>query len=363
MKRFKHFLEERRRMPIQVRAFLDSRAKPYEYWMSKKFNLPFPLSKPMMNRLGRGQENVRALHSTDADGLDTLISLQNTAKSISVFTRLKDKSSGDIMVQGVETDGGVIVELEGDIAFKGDYDIFTSADNQGRRWLDLQQFSNPRMGMKRRMLIKDWHNTWMNYIVDFTRNFIRSNRSELMEVYNRWIDNYDYSLSYMDHLDYATKTLESARLFWIGGQGYRVTGIGEPMSNEESLRETGIVQKIQIAMVDLNHPLVAVAKRALFQLTKGLFDLAEKFFSENAEEFQKMGQETADEKGYTDSISAEYDEAVMQNYTIKNVYYNTDDSVGPEVGEDDIPIEVYRSGIEPIAMGAMDWEILFQDWI
>ena len=363
MKRFKQFLEERRRMPIQVRNFLDSRAKPYEYWMSKKFNLPFPLSKPMMNRLGRGQENVRALHSTDANGLDTLISLQNTAKSISVFTRLKDKSSGDIMVQGVETDGGVIVELEGDIAFKGDYDIFTSADNQGRRWLDLQQFSNPRMGMKRRMLIKDWHNTWMNHIVDFTKKFIRRHRKDLMEVYNRWIDNYDYSLSYMDHLDYATKTLESARLFWIGGQGYRVTGIGEPMSNEESLRETGIVQKIQIAMVDLNHPLVAVAKRALFQLTKGLFDLAEKFFSENAEEFQKMGQETADEKGYTDSISAEYDEAVMQNYTIKNVYYNTDDSVGPEVGEDDIPIEVYRSGIEPIAMGAMDWEILFQDWI
>ena len=363
MKRFKQFLEERRRMPVQVRTFLDSRAKPYEYWMSKQFNLPFPLSKPMLNRLGRGQENVRALHSTDAGGLDTLISLQNTAKSISVFTRLKDKASGDIMVQGVETDGGVIVELEGDIAFKGDYDIFTSADNQGRRWLDLQQFSNPKMGMKRRMLIKDWHKTWMDYIVNFTRNFIRSNRSELMEVYNRWIDNYDYNLSYMDHLDYATKTLESARLFWIGGQGYRVTGIGEPMSNEESLRETGIVQKIQIAMVDLNHPLVAIAKRALFELTKGLFDLAEKFFSENAEEFQRMGQETGDETNYTSKIYAEYDEAVMQNYTIKNVYYNTDDSVGPEVNEDDIPTEVHRSGIEPIAMGAMDWEILFQDWI
>ena len=359
MKRFKQFLEERRRMPIQVRAFLDSRAKPYEYWMSKQFNLPFPLSKPMLDRLGRGQENVRALHSTDADGLDTLISLQNTAKSISVFTRLKDKSSGDIMVQGVETDGGVIVELEGDITFKGDYDIFTSADNQGRRWLDLQQFSNPKMGMKRRMLIKDWHNTWMNYIVDFTRTFIRSNKNDLMEVYNAWIDNRGYSLSYMDHLDYATKTLASARVFWIGGQGYMIDG----MSKQESLDETGIVQKIQISMVDLNHPLVAVAKRALFELTKGLFDLAEKFFSENAEEFQRMGQETGDETNYTSKVYAEYDEAVMQNYTIKNVYYNTDDSVGPEVDEDDIPIEVYRSGIEPIAMGAMDWEILFQDWI
>ena len=355
MKRFKQFLEERRRMPIQVRTFLDARAKPYEYWMSKKFNLPFPLSKPMMNRLGRGQENVKALHSTDTNGLGTLISLQNSAKSISVFTKLRDTASGMIMVEGVETSGGVIVELEGDIAFKGNYDIFSSADNQGRRWLDLQQFSTPRMGMKRRMLIKDWHKTWMDYIVEFTRNFIRSNRSELMEVYNRWIDNYDYNLSYMDHLDYATKTLESARLFWIGGQGYRVTGIGEPMSNEESLRETGIVQKIQIAMVDLNHPLVAVAKRALFQLTKGLFDLAEKFFSENAEEFQTFGQETGKEY--------EYDESIMQNYTIKNVYYNTDYEAGPEVDGNDIPIEIHRSGIEPIAMNEMDWKMLFQDWI
>ena len=107
MYKFKKFLEERRGVPIQVRTFLDSRAKPYEYWMSRKFNLPFPLSKPMMNRLGRGQENVKALHSTDAAGLETLVSLQNSAKSISVFTKLIDGESGMTMVEGIETDGVV----------------------------------------------------------------------------------------------------------------------------------------------------------------------------------------------------------------------------------------------------------------
>ena len=359
MRRFKQFLEERRRMPIQVRTFLDSRAKPYEYWMSKKFNLPFPLSKPMMNRLGRGQENVRALHVTDLDGVGTLISLQNSAKSISVFTNLKDSSSGVEMVAGVETEGGIIVELEGDISFRGNYDIFTSADNQGRRWLDLQQFSNPRMGMKRRMLIKDWHNTWMNYIVDFTRNFIRSNKNDLMEVYNAWIDNRGYSLSYMDHLDNATKTLASARVFWIGGQGYMIDG----MSKQESLDETGIVQKIQIAMVDLNHPLVSVAKRALFDLTRGLFDLAEKFFAENAEEFQTMGQETGDDSNYTSKVYAMYDESVMQNYTVEKVLYNVDSDVGPEWDLQEVEDALDGTSITPTPMNARDWEVYFQDWI
>ena len=350
MKRFSQFLEERRRMPIQVRTFLDARAKPYEYWMSRKFNLPFPLSKPMMNRLGRGQENVKALHSTDANGLETLVSLQNTAKSLSVFTKLRDTASGDVMVQGVETGGGVIVELEGDIAFKGNYDIFSSADNQGRRWIDLKQFSTPRMGMGRRQLLIDWHKVWMNYILDFTQKFIRRHRKDLMEVYNAWIDNRGLSLSYMDYLDNALKTLSWARVFWIGSEGYMVDG----MNKEESLNETGIVQKIQIAMVDLNHPLVKVTKRALFDLTKGLFDLAEKFFSENAEEFQTFGQETGKEY--------EYDESIMQNYTIENVFYNTDYASGDEIDAGDIAFALKGTGIRPIPMGAMDREILFQEW-
>ena len=273
MKRFKYFLDERKKMPIQVRTFLDSRAKPYEYWMSRKFNLPFPLSKPMMNRLGRGQENVKALHSTDASGLETLVSLQNTAKSISVFTKLRDTASGDVMVQGVETGGGVIVELKGDIAFKGNYDIFSSADNQGRRWIDLKQFSTPRMGMQRRQLIIDWHKTWMDYILDFTRRFINNNKRDLMDVYNIWIENRQvmvggYSSSYMDYLDYATKTLAWARVFWIGSEGYMVDG----MNKEESLNETGIVQKIQIAKVDLNHTLDRVATQSNEkEVIKGMF--------------------------------------------------------------------------------------------
>ena len=115
MLRFNNFLEERRRTPVQVRAFLDSRAKPYEYWMSRKFNLPFPLSKPMMDRLGRGQKDVEALHSTDDSGLSTLVSLQNTSKSISVATTLQDSDSGFAMVEGIETGGGIIVELLGDV--------------------------------------------------------------------------------------------------------------------------------------------------------------------------------------------------------------------------------------------------------
>ena len=51
MLKFKQFILERRRATPQIKAWLGTRAKPYEYWMSRQFTLPFPLSKPMLDRM------------------------------------------------------------------------------------------------------------------------------------------------------------------------------------------------------------------------------------------------------------------------------------------------------------------------
>ena len=56
------------------------------------------------------------------------------------MTFIDDVDMGMELLDGIETAGGIVVEVVGDVPFKGDFDIFTSPDNQGRRWLDLNQF-------------------------------------------------------------------------------------------------------------------------------------------------------------------------------------------------------------------------------
>ena len=78
------------------------------------------------------------------------------------------------------------------------------------------------------------------------------------------------------------------------------------------MAERGIIDKIQIAKVNLNDPFVKKAKQALYKLTKDLFDQAEKYFTENLLDFFEMGQERT---------AFAYNEHIMDNFTIENVYF------------------------------------------
>ena len=94
MLKFKQFILERRRATPQIKAWLSDRAKPYQYWMSKQFTLPFPLSKPMLDRMQNVNEDALAFHVTDIDGIATLYNLQNSSKSLSVTTQVSKLDSG-----------------------------------------------------------------------------------------------------------------------------------------------------------------------------------------------------------------------------------------------------------------------------
>ena len=171
MLKFKQFLEERRRATPEVRAWLDTRSKPYEYWLSRKFRVPFPISKPMMTRMGNTEENVEGIHITDDAGLKTIFNLQNSSKSISVMTFIDDVDMGMELLDGIETAGGIVVEVVGDVPFKGDFDIFTSPDNQGRRWLDLNQFIFNKFE-NAPDFFHNWQLIYIETIEDHTRNFL-----------------------------------------------------------------------------------------------------------------------------------------------------------------------------------------------
>ena len=336
---FKQHLDEGRRASARVKQLLSSRAKPYEYWLSKKFTLPFCISKPMMTRMQNTQTDVNAFHVTDIDFIKTLFEVQNSSKSLSVTTEIEKERDGLSMLEGIETAGGILVELIGDVPFAGDFDIFTSADSQGRRWIDLYQFATELKKRSSRMgnpdLLHNWELIYKKTILEHTKKFIKTNWRELLDM---GLDN--------DHMGWAVRQKDWAAIFWIGGEGFVVKGL-DP---DESLAEKGVVDKLE------RHPdgrsMVKKAKQALFKMTKDLFDKSETYFTDNLLDFFEMGKE---EKIYP------YNELIMDNFTIQRVVYSS------QYGSEDIKREIgeYMSD-EEIEAGALSINELisyFKKWI
>ena len=344
MLNFKQFILERKRVSARVRALLDTRAKPYEYWLSKKFELPFPISKPMMTRMQNTQVEVEAFHVTDIDYIKTLFEVQNSSKSLSVTTEIETERDGLTMLGGIETAGGILVELVGDVPFAGDFDIFTSPDNQGRRWIDIYQFSTELKKNAGKLgnpdLLHNWELIYKKTILEHTKRFIKKN----------WHDLLDFGLD-GDHMGYAVRTKEWAAIFWIGGEGFVVKGL-DP---DESLAETGVVNKlnrVEPEMRGKRDKIQKEARQTLFRMTKDLFDKAEDYFTDNLLDFFELGKE---EKIYP------YNELIMDNFTIQRVIYNymyTPSDIENAIGE-------YLSK-EEIESGSLEeTEILkyFKKWV
>ena len=124
-KQFRQQLDEGRRASPRVKALLSSRAKPYEYWLSKKFTLPFCISKPMMTRMQNTQVEVEAFHVTDIDHIGTLFEVQNSSKSLSVTKKKKTYTDGVVIMKDIQNGGGILVKLLGDKHFHGNNKKYT----------------------------------------------------------------------------------------------------------------------------------------------------------------------------------------------------------------------------------------------
>ena len=140
MKTFKKFLTEMA-YSVATRGYLDSRSKPYQFWLSGEYEAPLPFSAPMFKRIKSDNEDKKALHITGGPGMISLFELQNSSKSISVMTKIF-KAQAPYLLLGIDTSGGYIVELEVNMIMLGEEDIFTSSDSDGMRWMDMRFFKN-----------------------------------------------------------------------------------------------------------------------------------------------------------------------------------------------------------------------------
>ena len=216
MIRFKDYsqLDEARRVSAVTKAVLGQKFKSYEKWMNRFSTMPFPLSRTMLSRLQVGEKDVEALHSTDLDGLKTLIDIQGTAKQISAFTELEDILSGKNMVDGIATGGGFIAEIVGDVSFEGNFDIFTGSDRQGRRWLDLKQFIyNKQIQASNPNFFTDYERGYLKIIRDHTEKILYNNPIR------KFFEDVEY---YILPPAKIIQDFDQTLVFWVGSQGKKI---------------------------------------------------------------------------------------------------------------------------------------------
>ena len=127
MKSFKYFIKEATGQKWQqsLSSLIFDKGREENFYL----DVPIPLSSSIFKRVWPDDIRTTVFHLTDVDGLDKLVKLQGKKKSISAFTSM-DRYYYN---RGVQTAGGIVAEIDGNVLIAAPTDIMSRPDNTGRR--------------------------------------------------------------------------------------------------------------------------------------------------------------------------------------------------------------------------------------
>ena len=146
-------------------------------------DLKLPLSPSIMKRIWPKSVRSKAFHLTDFDGVKKLKGMQGKKRSISAFYNIDDY----IISDGIKTEGGYVVELEGDVLAASPDDVSSQPDKSGRRWITFSSLMNPStaadpgLGGKSKLkgIDKDIEKLLIDILLDKDTPYNVSKKSEL----------------------------------------------------------------------------------------------------------------------------------------------------------------------------------------
>jgi len=136
--------------------------------------LDIPLTQSFVNYIW-GKQRVTTFHIGDVNGIDKVGEMVGTRKSLSTFRFMEKDMLKDI--KGIQTEGGIIYQIEGDLQFDAPTDIMSTPDESGRRWITIHTLPIEFVEKFNKEYLK--HNSF-NYI----------NSSKDLINYYRWVDGF-----------------------------------------------------------------------------------------------------------------------------------------------------------------------------
>jgi len=101
-------------------------------------DVKIPISPAIFKRIFPKTVRSTVFHVTDVDGIAKLKKVQGKKSSISAFYNM----STDMIDHGIQTEGGYVVELEGDVLVAAGDDLATQPDKSGRRFITFSTLMN-----------------------------------------------------------------------------------------------------------------------------------------------------------------------------------------------------------------------------
>ena len=127
-------------------------------------DLKIPLSPAIFKRIWPESIRSKAFHLTDDEGVRKLKKIQGGKKSISAFYNIEDY----IIQSGIKSEGGYVVELEGDVLAAAPDDISSQPDKTGRRWLTWDSiYGTMGGGSKIKKMEKDLEKLLIELVVKY----------------------------------------------------------------------------------------------------------------------------------------------------------------------------------------------------
>lgn len=304
MLRFKEFLTERKRMSPSTKNWLKFQVSPYKKWLHPGV-YPLPISRPMMRRLNLSETEAKGLHITNIEGMKNLISNQNSARQIAVMTWISSINEAESLFKGgVATDGGVACLVHGEMSLKVDWDVYSHVDKQGRRWIDLDLLSHDK-GYAFDQFLGLYTNMMDDVISAVGRKYIPKVVPDLVKA--------GWPLASLKAINFDPKRIigdkDYTRDFWVEGQKFIERNTAPPRPGE-----------INLYPITKRHPVVKLFNKGLAELTKGLFDGAEKFLAKNISYVETLLKTASD--------GSSYNEGLMSDYDIKEIRFDVEAATG-----------------------------------
>lgn len=128
---------------LQFKEYLDEEVRWAGSLSNKLFDvgislhgLWLPMSTPIFRRIGLDDFRTTVFHVTDSKGYEGIKGIQGQKKSISAFFEMQQR----YFTRGIQTQGGVVLELDANILSAWREDVMSSPDKSGRRWIQLSYF-------------------------------------------------------------------------------------------------------------------------------------------------------------------------------------------------------------------------------
>lgn len=111
-------------------------------WLKKTFSHCMSGNLPLTPKIAKALYDTKktVFHITDPLRILDLKKLVKSKKSISSFSEMHKNKLSDMA--GVQTSGGILLQIEGNLVLSAESDIMSMPDEQGRRWISDEWLYN-----------------------------------------------------------------------------------------------------------------------------------------------------------------------------------------------------------------------------